>query len=95
MKGVDRTRGATLLIAVGLVLLGGVLATTGVAQESADDSQPIGALTDEIADQYDETNTAVSMASFPLSPALLGGGLGVGIGAIGGAVFAYRNRGMR
>ncbi|MFC6784432.1 hypothetical protein ACFQFH_02625 [Halobaculum halobium] len=95
MKGVDSTRGVALLLAVGLILLGGVFAAPGLAQESADDTPTIATLTDEITSQHEETNAAVSMASLPLSPALLGGGLGVGVGAIGGAVFAYRNRGMR
>lgn len=95
MSGDGRTRGVTLLLAVGLVLLCGALATTGLAQDTGDDDRSIDTLVDDIGDQYEATQTAVSMASSPVSPALLGGGLGVGIGAIAGAGFAYRNRGMR
>ena len=96
MNGGTRTRGAVILVAVGFILLGGALATTGIAQESDDDdTRSIGALADEIEDQYEETNTAVSLASSPVAPALLGGGLGLGLGAIGGAGFASQNRGMR
>ncbi|SHG92939.1 hypothetical protein [Halobaculum gomorrense] len=95
MTGGGRTRGAALLVAVGVVLLVGAFAPAGLAQESGDDARSIDALADEVVDQYEETNTAVSMASSPVAPALLGGGLGLGIGAIGGAVFAYQNRGMR
>ncbi|QZX99086.1 hypothetical protein [Halobaculum rubrum] len=95
MNGGDRTRGAALLLAVGLVLLCGVLATTVLAQDAGGDDRSVGELATAIESQYDETKAAADMASEPVPPALLGGGLGVGLGAIGGAVFAYQNRGMR
>ena len=95
MNGGGRTPGATLLLAVGLVLLCGVLATTGFAQDTSGDTRSLDSLAADIDAQYNETDTAVSMASSPVQPALLGGGLGVGVGAIAGAVFAYQNRGMR
>jgi len=95
VSGDSRTRGVAVLLAVGLVLLCGALAATGLAQDTGDDDRSIGTLVNDTRDQHESAETAVSMASSPVGPALLGGGLGVGIGAIAGAGFAYQNRGMR
>lgn len=92
--GPSRLVGVVLVAAMCCLLLG-VLMTSGLATADEHEQRSLDALADEAQAQYDATTNAVRFASLPLYPALLGGGLGIGIGAIGGAVFAYQNRGMR
>lgn len=78
-------------VIVALLLLGAVLSVSVVAQA---DGQSIHVLTAEVMDAYEATNNADSYVSPPAVPAAIGVGIGISIGAVGSALFAYRNRGM-
>ena len=60
----------------------------------ANDKRTVDKLAIEVNQQYEKTVAAVEVARMPLVPAVVGGGFGFGIGAIGAAAYAYQNRGM-
>lgn len=76
------------------ILAASLITPLGSAQ--ADDGQrTVDGLVTETAQQYETTVAAVEFARTPLVPAVVGGGLGLSIGAIGASAYAYQNRGMR
>lgn len=82
-------------VAFALVLLA-ASAPSGAAQSADGEAAPaVSTLADETRATYDDLAAAGEVAPVPVVSAVVGGGLGVGVGAVGGAVFAYRNRGMR
>lgn len=85
-------------LAIGLlvmaILAASLVAPLGTA-EANEGEQTIDELVTEASQQYKTTEAAVNFASMPLVPAVVGGGLGLSIGIIGAASYAYRNRGMR
>ena len=87
-----RLLGVVAVIVLLLAAAGAVITLTGDTTGSPETIDELAAAADQ---QREMTANAIGVAESIVMPLGFGAALGLGIGLLGGTVYAYQNRGMR